>query len=347
MSVAIGVDSHKSSLAVGALNEVGRLEEVREFTNDQRGHESMLTWIQQHGPERVIGIEGSGSYGAGLARRLLEAGEDVREVPAFLTHRERKRSPSLGKSDVSDALAIARVVARGEGLSSPQRTQALQDLKLLTDHRDQLVRARTQLINRTHRNLVVSHPGYETRIPKLGSNKNLKAATMLLRADRSIRARLIRDRIAEIRRLDDKVARVEKQIATRVKDSGTSLTRLRGVGFIVAAKILGEVGDISRLRSKGSFAMLTGTAPLEASSGKTKRHRLNRGGNRQLNYALHMMALARCRGDANTKTYMARLRMEGKSDKEAMRCLKRQLSNVVFRHIVDDARGLQKGSLTT
>ena len=157
----------------------------------------------------------------------------------------------LGKSDVSDALAIARVVARGEGLSSPQRTQALQDLKLLTDHRDQLVRARTQLINRTHRNLVVSHPGYETRIPKLGSDKNLKAATMLLRADRSIRAGLIRDRIAEIRRLDDKVARVEKQIATRVKDSGTSLTRLRGIGFIVAAKILGEVGTSRDFAPRG------------------------------------------------------------------------------------------------
>jgi transposase len=191
---------------------------------------------------------------------------------------------------------------------------------------------------------VVSRPGYETRIPKLGSNKNLKAAMKLLRGDRSIRAGLIRDRIAEIRRLDDKVAAVEKQIAARVRDSGTSLTRLRGIGFIVAAKILGEVGDTSRLRSKGSFAMLTGTAPIEASSGKTKRHRLNRGGNRQLNYALHMMALARRRGDADTKTYMARLRMEGKSDKEAMRCLKRQLSNLVFKRLVDDARGLQRAA---
>jgi transposase len=103
--VAIGVDSH---------------------------NEAVLTWIQQRGPERVVGIEGSGSYGAGLVRRLLEAGEDVREVPAFLTHRERKKNPSLGKSDVNDAVAIARVVARGDGLSPPQRSQALQDLKLLT-----------------------------------------------------------------------------------------------------------------------------------------------------------------------------------------------------------------------
>jgi transposase len=131
---------------------------------------------------------------------------------------------------------------------------------------------------------------------------------------------------------------VEKQIAAKVSESGTTLTQLRGIGFIVAAKILGEVGDLSRLRSKGSFAMLTGTAPLQASSGKTKRHRLNRGGNRQLNYALHMMALARCSGDADTKTYMARLQMEGKSNKESMRCLKRHLSNVVFRELVADLR---------
>jgi transposase len=117
-------------------------------------------------------------------------------------------------------------------------------------------------------------------------------------------------------------------------------------GFIVAVKILGEVGDVSRLRSKGSFAMLTGTAPIEASSGKTKRHRLNRGGNRQLNYALHMMALARCCGDADTKTYMARLRMEGKSDKEAMRCLKRAIQRRLQAHSRRCA-GSYKGSLTT
>jgi transposase len=339
MRVAIGVDSHKSSLAVGVLDEIGRATGVREFTNDKHGHDLLISWAQECGSERVIGIEGSGSYGAGLARALTQAGEDVREVPAFLSHRERKRNPSRGKSDVNDAIAIARVVARGTGLSTPQRAEIFSDLKLLSDHRDQLVRARTQLINRTHKDLVISTPGYEARIPKLNSNKNLTAAIALLRGDHSIRAGLIRDRIAEIKRIEDKISSIERQIATAVKVSGTSLIQLRGIGFILAAKIIGEVGDLSRLRSKGSFAMLTGTAPLEASSGKTKRHRLNRGGNRQLNYALHVMALARWRGDANTKIYMERLRSEGKSQKEAMRCLKRHLSNLVFRQFVADVRG--------
>jgi transposase len=336
MGVAVGVDSHKSSFAVAVLDEIGRPIGVREFDNDDNGHRLAMDWIAAQHSDRVVGIEGSGSYGAGLARALLAAGEDVREVPASLSHRERKKTPARGKSDANDAVAIARVVSRGQGLSSPQRNETFQDLKLLTDHRDQLVRARTQLINRTHRDLVVSHPGYDRRIPKLTSKQNLRAAMMLLRGDRSIRAELIRDRVADIRKLDDKIAGVEKQIATKVSESGTTLTQLRGVGFIVAAKILGEVGDLSRLRSKVSFAMLTGTAPLEASSGKTKRHRLNRGGNRQLNYALHMMALARCRGDADTRTYMARLHTDGKSNKESMRCLKRQLSNVIYRGLMAD-----------
>lgn len=261
MGVAIGIDSHKSSFAVAVVDEVGRPIGVREFTNDDHGHRWAMEWIEVQRPDRVVGIEGSGSYGAGLARALQAAGEDVREVPAFLSHRERKKRPARGKSDVNDAVAIAQVVNRGEGLSSPQRCDVFRDLKLLTDHRDQLVRSRTQLINRTHRDLVVSHPGYDRRIPRLRSKTNLRDAIVLLRGDRSIRAELIRDRVREIRKLDHKIARVERQLATRVGESGTTLTQLFGAGFVIAAKILGEVGDLSRLRSKGSFAMLTGTGP--------------------------------------------------------------------------------------
>lgn len=344
MGVAIGVDSHKSSLAAAALDELGRVVGVTEFRNDARGHAALLRWSKAQDRDRIIGIEGAGSYGAGLARHLIDANENVHEVPAFLTHRERKRNPSKGKSDPSDAVAIARVVARGEGLCSPRRTDVFVELKLLSDHRDQLVRARTQLINRTHKDLVISHPGYESKIPKLNTRKDQDAAMALLRRDRSVRAELIRDRIAEIRRVTKKVADVEKLIAKKVKESATTLTAQHGIGFVIAAKILGEVGDPSRIRSKGAFAMLTGTAPLEASSGATKRHRLNRGGNRQLNYALHMMARSRLRHDPDSRAYVARRQMEGKSDKEAMRCLKRHLSNVVFRQLVADVRGLPEAA---
>lgn len=344
MDVTIGIDSHKSSLAAAGLNELGRVIGVREFPNDSRGHDACLRWGRSQGDVQVIGIEGAGSFGAGLARHLLDAGELVYEVPAFLSYRERKHNPSKGKSDPSDAVAIARVTARGDGLSSPRRTDVFGDLKLLSDHRDQLVRARTRLINRTHADLVVSHPGYEKKIPKLDCNRSQVAALTLLRGDRSVRADLIRDRITEIRRLTKKIADIEKQVAAKVKESGTGLTALHGIGFVIAAKVLGEIGDPARIRSKAAFAMLTGTAPLEASSGTTKRHRLNRGGNRQLNYALHMMARARLRHDADTKAYVARRQLEGKSDKEAMRCLKRHLSNVVFRQLIEDVRSLPKAA---
>jgi transposase len=341
MGVAVGVDSHKSSLAAAALDELGRVLGARQFPNDAVGHRRLIEWATAQGDDRVIGVEGAGSYGAGLTRQLLNAGEDVYEVPAFVSYRERRRNPSRGKSDPADAVAIARVTARREGLCSPRRRDVFVDLKLLSD---QLVRARTQLINRTHKDLVISHPGYEAKIPKLNRKNDQVVAMTLLRGDRSVRAELIRDRIAEIRRLTKKITALEKLIATKVTESGTTLTVLHGIGVVIAAKILGEVGDPSRIRSKGAFAMLTGTAPLEASSGTTKRHRLNRGGNRQLNYALHMIARSRLRHDPDTRAYVARRQMEGKSDKEALRCLKRHLSNVVFRQLVVDLKGLPEAA---
>ena len=151
MGVAIGIDSHKSSLAVAVLDELERAVGIREFTNNLQGHESLKRWIGEYGSDRVIGVEGSGNYGARLYRHLLESGEDVREVPAFLSHRERKKSPSRGKSDAQDAVAIARVVARGDSLSATAAHRVPPGPEPLSDHRDQLVRARTQLINRRTR----------------------------------------------------------------------------------------------------------------------------------------------------------------------------------------------------
>ena len=335
MNVGVGIDSHKSSLAVAGVDSVGRVIGSKEFSNDERGHVALLAWVRSKGGPRVIGVECSGTYGAGIARYLLSAGEDVKEVPAFLSHRERRTRPSKGKSDVVDAVAIARVVARGEGLASPVRSEVLQDLKMLVDQRDHLVHARTQLINRTHKDLVISHPGYQDWIPKLNSKPNQSAALALLRKDRSVRAGLIRDRVGDIRRLEAKIARVEEMIEAKLPASGTTLTELVGIGPVLAAKILGEVGDPSRLRSKAAFAMWSGTAPLEASSGMTTRHRLNRGGNRQLNYALYMMALARLR-TVETQAYMARQKAEGKSSREVMRNLKRHLANIVYRRLAAD-----------
>jgi transposase len=154
----------------------------------------------------------------------------------------------------------------------------------------------------------------------------------------SVRAELSRKRLDELSRLEREIAAMDPRIEQTVRKTGTSLTSIPGVGPFIAAKILGEVGDPSRVRSKPAFAVLSGTAPLSASSRQVQRHRLNRGGNRQLNWALHYIALVQCRIMPEAQAYMARQREGGKSHKEAMRCLKRHLSNVVYRHLVADAR---------
>jgi transposase len=335
LDVAIGVDSHKSTLAAAAVDELGRLLDARQFTNDEGGHEALRDWVATHAGARTVGIECSATFGAGLAHLLLASGEDVREVPPNLSHREARRQ-SKGKSDPVDALAIARVVAREPNLPSPRRVAVLDDLKALCDHRDQLVRERTRLCNRIHRDLIVIRPGYERRVPRVLGKKNLSSVMTMVRRDASVRARLIRERVGEIRRLDRRVATLEAEIAAKVSQSGSRLPAMRGVGPLTAAKILGEVGDVSKLRSAPAFARLAGTAPLPASSGSTTRHRLNRGGNRQLNLALHSIALSRYRYDPETRAYVERRRAEGKSFKEALRCLKRHLANVIYRQMTAD-----------
>jgi transposase len=161
---------------------------------------------------------------------------------------------------------------------------------------------------------------------------------MLVRGDRSVRAEIVREHVAELRRLDRRIAVVTKEIVGQVLATKTSLIAFKGVGFVTAARILGEVGHRSALGSAASFAMFTGTAPLQASSGTTTRHRLNRGGNRKLNCALHRIAVTRSRCDEDTKAYLVRRRAEGKTKREALRCLKRQLSNAIYRMLERDFR---------
>jgi transposase len=275
----------------------------------------------------------SQSYGAAVARTLLDGAEDVREVAPWLTHLERRRR-AKGKSDSVDAVAIARVVAADQTLPSARRTALLFDLKLLVDYRDQLVRSRTQVANRVHADMVVIRPGYEQVVPNLRARRHVARARSLISGDRSVQAELVRRRLQEILRLEAEIAQADRGIADKLGEVDTTLTQIPGVGPFIAAKILGEVGEISRIRSKASFASLSGTAPLVASSGQTHRHRLNRGGNRQLNWALHYIALVQSRTAPQAKAYLARQREAGKSHKEAMRCLKRHLSNVVYRHLL-------------
>lgn len=333
----LGVDTHKGSFDAGVVDDAGREVAVASFTHDRAGLGQALSWIQGHEGSRVIGVEGSGSFGAPLVRILAAAGEDVREVPPMLTHRERRRSPSKGKSDPVDAIAIARVVARGEGLSTPKLSDIYEELKLLVDERKTLVRAKTQMANQTHADLVILRPGYQDRIPKIVRKIHVGKVRKLIRGEQSVRGMLIRDRLTDIDRVLNRISNLERLIKQKVLESGTSLHEQRGISFIIAATILGETGHPSRIHSEAAFAMFNGTAPIQASSGKSNHHRLNRRGNRQLNYAIHTVAMVRSRIHEPSRAFIAKKRAEGKSSKDALRCLKRHISNWIYRQLIADS----------
>jgi transposase len=334
--ITIGIDTHKGTLAVCAIDEVGRELASTTVRNDRDGHRELRRWAVRLGPERRFGIEGSGSFGAALAFGLLESGETVLEVPATLTGRERRRLRMPGKSDPGDALAIARIALREQRLRHVTRPGLLDDLKLLATARDELVSERTRVANRLHADLLVLEPGYGDSIPNLVAARHLATLARLLGRRQSTRAGLARARLARLREIDRETTALEHRMHVLVVATASSLPSLPGIGVVVAAKLLGESGDIRQIRSSAAFAALTGTSPVSASSGQTQRHRLNRGGNRQLNRALHLMALVQARTYPPAKSYLVRRRAEGKSWREAIRCLKRHLADVVYRTMTRD-----------
>lgn len=342
--ISIGIDTHKATLAVSAIDEAGRELDAITVPNDAAGHRRIRRWAAAHGPDRRFGVEGSGSFGAVLAQDLIAIGEVVFEVPATLTDRERRRVHRPGKSDPADALAIARVVLREGHLRRVVAPGLADDLKLLVTARDELVAERTRVANRLHADLLVLAPGYGERIPNLVAARHLAALARLLGHLSSVRADLARGRLVRLRAIDRELTGLEGRLTTLVATSGSSLPRLPGVGVVVAAKLLGESGDVRQLRSAAAFAALSGTSPIPASSGQTQRHRLNRGGNRQLNRALHLMALVQARTYPPARAYLERRRGEGKTWREAIRCLKRHLADVVYRTMLLDLRAAHTGA---
>jgi transposase len=287
--------------------------------------------------ERRFGVESSGWVGRGIACFLLEQGEQVVDVRGSLTERQRKRLRGQGKSDPRDALAIARITAREQQLP-PVRVDSLsRDLKLLCDYRAQLLAERIRTANRLHVDLVSLRPGYERQIRTLSSVAQLERAERQLAGDQSVQALLARRRIEKLYRLDAEINQADRDLRELVRKSGTGLPQLTGVGDLIAARILGEVGDIERIASKSRFARLNGTAPIPASTGQTNRHRLNTGGNRRLNHAIHMIALTQARIDPRARAYIERRRSEGRTHRDAVRALKRHLSDVVYQQLRADA----------
>jgi transposase len=345
-----GIDTHKDTLAVAVVDDTGRLVAGGEVPNTERGFAQLVDMFNTHHVQRV-GIEGSGSFGRAVAVHLALCWQSdqpvaVVEVPTLMTSRERRPGQlGKGKTDPVDALAIARITTREQQLPPVRLTVgAAADLRALLDYREDLVREHGALVNRAHAELGGLRPGYQQQIPILTTCARVRAAVDLLGADTSIRATLCRRRLERVIAIDAETAELKRQISKLVAAADTTLTDLYGVGPLIAARFLAEVVDIRRYPNRNAFASANGTAPLPASSGRTVRHRFNPGGNRQLNRSLYTIALTQIRGDTEGRAYYERKRAAGKSKREALRCLKRRLSDIIFTTMHHDAAGADASS---
>ena len=342
MEIVIGVDPHKATNVVAAIDEQGELVGQQTFPANRKGLRTLQRWAKRF-PKRRWAVEGAGGIGRPLAQKLLSAGERVVDVPPKLSSRVRVLSTgNARKNDALDATFTALAALQNERLNSVQPEDGPEGhaeiLRLLSERREDLVCERTRALNRLHVLLrdLLSDP----------VKKQLSAdvAAKLLRRARpqhpagQVRRRLASEVVRDVRALDRRIAQLDERIAAEVKTSGTMLTEIFGVGPILAAKILGIVGDVSRFPSKAHFASYAGVAPIEASSGEVIRHRLSLAGNRRLNQVMHMIAVCQARSDhMRGGAYHRKKLAEGKSRREAMRCLKRRISHAVYGALVADS----------
>jgi transposase len=343
VEVLIGVDPHKATNVVAAIDEQGELVGQETFPATRKGLRALERWAKRF-PERRWAVEGAGGIGRPLAQKLLAAGERVVDVPPKLSSRVRVLSTgNARKNDRLDATFIALAALRNDRLTSVQTEDGpeghVEILRLLTERREDLVSERTRALNRLHVLLLrdlLSDP--------VRKQLSTDAAAKLLRRARPkhpagrVRRQLASELVRDVRTLDRRIAGLDERIAGEVKASGTMLTEIFGVGPILAAKILGIVGDVSRFPSKAHFASYAGVAPIEASSGEVVRHKLSLAGNRRLNQVMHMIAVCQARSDPRGGAYHRKKLAEGKSRREAMRCLKRRISDAVFRVLVTDSQ---------
>ena len=246
---------------------------------------------------------------------------------------ERRAGRTRGKSDPIDALAIARAALREPNLSKPRPDERVyRELKLLVDHRDDLVDQRRRTQQRLRWHLHHLDPTFEVPLRRLDRASHLeRVARWLTRRQPELQVRLARELVATIRQLNRAVAALDQELEERTTEVAPALLELPGCAALTAAKLLAEIGPIDRFRSDAQLARHGGVAPLEASSGHTQRHRLDRGGNRELNAALYRIAITQARYHPDVRAYLERKRAEGKSRREALRCLKRLLARVVFK----------------
>jgi transposase len=333
----IGIDPHKGSHTAAVLDRDEQVRAELRVRADRHQRDRLLRWAESFEP-RTWAIEAASGLGSLLAQQLLAAGEVVVDVPPTLSARARLLdSGNTDKTDPHDARSAAVVALRHPGLRVVAREDYSAVLRLQAKRHHDLIALRTQAVCRLHALLCLLVPG---GLPRRLSATRAAAVLGRIRPTDMVsaeRRHMAAELLAEVRRLDRALRELKGRIEAAVAASDTALTELHGVGPIVAAYLIGYSGDVGRFPSRDHYARYNGTAPIEASSGPKKRHRLNPRGNRQLNHAIHMVAVTQVRNNTAGRAYYLRKQEEGKTRKEAMRALKRRISNAVHRQLVADA----------
>jgi transposase len=305
-----------------------------------KGCERLLRWAEGFGPVRCAGVEGTSSYGAGLARHLKSRGIEVLEVERP-KHRRRGSRSNLQKSDASDAERAARVVLAGEASGVPKSADGrVEMIRALRAARRSAIKARTQAANQIQGLRVTAPEGLHHRLRGLSTKELVSVAARFRLGDgpsdvQAATKFALRSVARRYEVLSAEIAELDAQLDGLVAQAAPQMVSLPGIGTDNAATLLIVAGDNpQRLKSEASFANLCGVSPIEASSGKVVRHRLNRGGNREANRALYMICLSRMRRDQRTQEYVARRTREGKSKREIIRCLKRYVAREVYRVLI-------------
>ena len=332
--MVLGIDPHKKSHTVAAL-EAATGELVAELTvaADRRGHERLIAWARRLTPERRFAIEDCRHVSGHLERALIAAGERCVRVPPKLMAQTRRSARRRGKSDAIDAACVARAALREPGLPEARLAGPERALRLLVDHRSDLVGERTRIQNRLRWHLHDLGLGLEVPPKALGRACWLARLEEELAPLPGVQARIARELVARCRTLSAEISGLGREIAVLTEELAPELLALPGCGALSAASLVGETAGAERFASAARFAMHAGVAPLPVSSGQSNRHRLNRRGNRQLNAALHRIALTQLRMHEPAQAFVARKRAEGKSTREALRCLKRHLARIVWREL--------------
>jgi len=334
-----GVDTHKDVHVAAALDELGRLLGTGSFATTTAGYRQLWQWMRSWGDVVVVGVEGTGSWGAGLARHLTGQGVDVREV--MRPNRQHRRR--YGKSDEADAIGAARAVLAGEAVGIPKAgTGQVEAIRLLRIARRSAMKARTQAGNQIHAVIDTAPDQLRRRFAGHSTGQIVAEAALFRRRHAPTTpleaARLsLRTLARRWEYLDEELKAVDAQLDELTAATAPTLRAINGVGTQVATALLAAAGDNpGRLRSSASFAALCGVSPIDASSGRQQHHRLNRYGDRHANWALHVVIISRLRWHKPTQDYMARRLAQGRTHKMIIRCLKRHLVREIHRAITTD-----------